>query len=176
MQKKSLLYIGLVFTLLFVSACNTPVNNEKVTCEKPNILAQDGTCCLDANNNYVCDNIEPSKPAVSTETVSGSSGGTEVICPKELTFPLNYNPNTEVEVKFTAKYTGFGSNNYATALECDEGYVGTTNPIRVTLENNQTQIVKTKITTSPKECTFKLVETQNIENVASCKIIVKPFL
>lgn len=176
MRKKKLLLVGLIFTLLFITACSTQLNNEKDTCEKPSILGQDGTCCLDANNNYVCDSIEPSKPSVSNETVSGTNGGTEVICPKELKFPLNYNPNIEIEVKFTAKYTGFGSSSYATALECDEGYVGTTNPIRVTLETNQSQIVKTKITTSPKECTFKLVETQNIENIASCKIVVKPFL
>ena len=47
--------------------------------------------------------------------------------------------------------------------------------IRVNLENNQSQIIKSKITTSPKVCTFKLVETQNINNVVACNVTVKPF-
>jgi outer membrane lipopolysaccharide assembly protein LptE/RlpB len=175
MQKRYLLLILLLITL-FISACSSQIKEpEKVTCEKPYILSQNG-CCLDSNNNYVCDAEEPKNPSISSETVTSSNDVTQVTCPKELNFPLNYNPKSEVEVKFTAIYTGFGSNSYATGFECDDGYVATTNPIRVTLENNQTQIVKTKITTSPKECTFKLVEIQDINKVVSCKIVVKPFL
>ena len=170
-----LLIIGL-FVIIFISACE-PVPEPApppVTCDKPYILFE-GACCLDANNNYVCDDKEPSKPEVSLETVSGSNDGTEVICPKDLTYPFGYDPNSQVEIKFTAKYTDFGSTNYATGLECDDGYTASTNPIRVNLENNQSQIIKSKITTSPKICTFKLVETQNVNNVVSCNVTVKPF-
>lgn len=113
------------------------------------------------------------KPYLSDEVDIGSNANTQVTCPKELIYPANINPNTEIEVKFTAKYDGYGSTNFATGLECDDGYTATTNPIRVDLEQNQSQIVEAKITTSSKLCTFKLVELANIDNIISCNIMVK---
>ncbi|MEK6907019.1 MAG: hypothetical protein AABW45_00675 [Nanoarchaeota archaeon] len=167
---KKLVFILFLIIVLFIAGCTS---NEApvVKCNKPYLLYND-ECCLDNNDNNVCDNMEK---YVSDETVTESSDILTVTCPKEVRFSTTESTSKEVEVKFTATYTGFGNNNYATALICDDGYVGNTNPIRVDLEKDQTQNIKSKVTLSPKECTFKLVETANVDNVVSCKFPVKAF-
>ena len=170
MKKHYLILMIVLF--VFITGCNSgPGNTSK--CSDPYILVN-GKCCLDQNKNNICDENDNIKPYVSRELVTGSSSTAQVSCPKELRYSVNENPNTEVEVEFLAKYTGFGNSEFATALKCDNDFIGNTNPIRVSLEKDQVQTVKAKITTSEKVCEFKIVETSNVNHIVACKIVAKP--
>ena len=161
----------LILIALFIAGCNSSQKTEELNCEKPYIL-YNNECCLDQNNNNLCDNTEKAA-YISPEKTTSSSDVLTVTCPKEITFPTTISPSTQLEVKFAASYSGLGENSYLTGFICDDGYTETTNPIRVDLENGETEEIKTKVTLSPKECTFKLVESQNIDNVVSCNFKVK---
>ena len=69
-----LLIIGL-FVIIFISACE-PVPEPApppVTCDKPYILFE-GACCLDANNNSICDKDEVLKQVEENKTDIGKPG------------------------------------------------------------------------------------------------------
>ena len=177
MSKKKLLFMLLIFIVIFVSACNTPItptpinnNQSQVTCNKPYILDRDA-CCLDVNNNNICDKSE-SEAHISSEVTTASNDIIQITCPKEVRFSTTENPNIEVTLNFNATYTGFGNDNFKTAFSCDDSYVGTVSPITVTLEKSVSQILKTKVTLSPRTCTFRLFENSIDGKSISCDIPV----
>ncbi len=176
-MKKGLLLL-LVFILIFITACSqtqiAPINKTQPvvpTCNKPYLLFNN-ECCLDVNSNNICDNKE-SEAHVSSETTIVSNDTIKITCPKEVKFSTTENPNTQVELKFKAEYTGFGNEQYKTSFYCDDGYTVYTNPINLVIDKNVPQDVKVKIPLTPKECTFGLILASNFDKAISCKIPVK---
>lgn len=153
-MKRKFLFI-LIFAVLFINACARELPQPEIP-EIPQPIQPQIT-----------------NPYVSNETTTSASKDTSIVCPKEVIFPKSINPSVELEVRFSANYNGFGDTNFATGLECNDGYVATTNPTRIAIEQGQTQVIKAKVTLSEKECTFKLVETANIDNIIACKFQVK---
>ena len=164
---KKLLIILLFILAFIITACKINPVQEPV-CNKPYILV--GTeCCLDQNDNSICDKDEVKQEQPEQETISSSDGVVEVICPK---LEFNATDTSEKTIEFKINYLGMGSTSYAPTLKCDDSYLET-NLIRVILEEGQSQVVKVKIKPSYNECEFGLVETANINNVIKCKTEIK---
>jgi len=168
---KKWLVVLLFSAVLFVAGCTPAPETEELNCESPYIL-YNNECCLDQNNNNLCDNTEKAA-YISPEKTTSSSDVLSVSCPKEITFPTTISPTTQLEVKFMVSYSGLGEGAYLTGFICDDGYTATTNPIRVDIGSGEEKEIKSKILLTPKECTFKLVESQNIDNIVSCSFKVK---
>jgi len=75
---KSLLFIPFVLAILILTGCaqNQPL------CKTPYFEFQEGQCCLDENNNSMCDNDEASR-VQKQEEVTPPAPKTEVAIPKE---------------------------------------------------------------------------------------------
>lgn len=67
--KSALLILALFLTAFFISGCEKSMN--VIVCNKPYILVG-GSCCLDSNNNNICDKDETQKPVEQPPTTTPS--------------------------------------------------------------------------------------------------------
>ena len=154
-------FILLLVLVVIISGC-TINKQEQITCEKP-YISFDGSCCLDQNDNGVCDNGE-NEVVQELENNMASNGAVEVICPN-----VKFNVNeASREIEFEVKQVALGSSNYAPTLKCDESYKSLTLQ-RFILNQEESQKFKNTIYPSNIECEFGVVETANTERAVYCK-------
>ena len=158
-MKRGLILL-LVLTVI-ISGCTALNQPDQQTCEKPYISAG-GSCCLDQNDNGICDNGEGSTEELESSTAS--NGAVEVICPN-----VKFNVNeASREIEFEVKQVASGSSNYAPTLKCDGSYKSLTLQ-RFILNQGESQKFKNTIYPSNIECEFGVVETANTERAVYCK-------
>lgn len=170
-MKIGIFILGVLILVFLISGCKIETPQDTIICNKPYILVG-SECCLDQNDNSVCDKDEVIKEQpIESEVVTGSSNILKVTCPREITFNAN-ETQIEKKVEFEIKYIGMGGSSFKPTLKCDEEYLNP-NLINVILEEGQSQIIKVKLKPLYKECEFSVIESTNINNIVSCKSMIK---
>ena len=88
-----------LLTTLFISACAKEVVNESSFCKKPYFEFKKGECCLDNNNNYVCDESEPKEEVKSKMPVPEQDKVEEAVV-EEIKDPVITQPEEPKEETF----------------------------------------------------------------------------
>jgi|SRR3989344_1978812 len=170
-MKTGIFMIGVLILVFLISGCKIETQQDTPICNKPYILVGNG-CCLDQDDNSICDKDEVIKEQpIENEVVTSSNSLLEITCPKEIIFNAN-ETQIEKKVEFEIKYIGLGGSSFKPTLKCDEEYLNPT-VINVILEEGQSQTIKIKLKPIYKECEFSVIESTNINNIVSCKSTIK---
>ncbi|MBI2667981.1 hypothetical protein HYX17_04410 [Candidatus Woesearchaeota archaeon] len=96
---KKVVIVLFLLTTLFISACSKEVVNESSFCKKPYFEFKKGECCLDNNNNSVCDESEP-KEEVKSEMPAPEQDKVEEAVVEEIKEPVITQPEEPKEETF----------------------------------------------------------------------------
>lgn len=157
--------------MIFILGCNN--NSNQTICNSPYIQIGN-ECCLDKDNNKICDQDEVDKQSASKETVPSSNGIIEVVCPKEVGFATG--EDSSKDVNFTVNYVGLGRSAFYVSTICDGQYVSIV-PHQFVIGEGEYINVKVRLNVDYNNvCEFLVTETNTAKKVSCNSTVVKTII